>query len=181
MNENVNQPKQDSTEASNTFPSVSGSLSNQDPLSSAESPYEETHIPYLPLPSESQQQPSPALGVGDSKGADNPSPSLSEDTATTSPGRSGVGVLIGIVLGAILGGVFGHVTGGSPLMWGSIGAVVGGVIALLAYVVSKEEVPWLLGEGLFAGLGEGFDCCLTSVILVISSVVTISGLVLWLN
>ena len=66
-------------------------------------------------------------------------------------------------------------------MWGSIGAVVGGVIALLAYVVSKEEVPWLLGEGLFAGLGEGFDCCLTSVILVISSVVTISGLVLWLN
>ena len=28
-----------------------------DPVPSADSPYEETHIPYLPLPSDSPQQP----------------------------------------------------------------------------------------------------------------------------
>ncbi len=30
---------------------------DQDPALSADSPYEETHIPYLPLPSDSPQQP----------------------------------------------------------------------------------------------------------------------------
>lgn len=179
MSENVDQPKQERTEASNAFPSVSGSLSNQDPLSSVESPYEETHVPYLPLPSERNQPPSPAPGVGDAKGADNPSPSLSADTAPTSPGSSGVGVLIGIVLGALLGGVVGHFTGASLVIGASIGAAVGGVLALLPHVVSEVEVPWLLSEGLSAGLGEMLNCCLTSAILVVGSVVTISGLVLW--
>ncbi len=30
---------------------------DQDPAPSADSPYEETHVPYLPLPNESPQQP----------------------------------------------------------------------------------------------------------------------------
>jgi hypothetical protein len=45
MNEDVNQPKQDDTEVSNAFPNASGPLSSQDLMLSADSPYEETHVP----------------------------------------------------------------------------------------------------------------------------------------
>ena len=65
------------------------------------------------------------------------------------------------------------------VMWGSIGAVVGGVIALLPYIVSEGDVPWLLSEGLSVGLDGLFDCCLTSAIFVIASIVMIGGLLFW--
>jgi hypothetical protein len=183
MNENLNQPEQDSTQDRTTFPGISGSLSNQDAVPSADlpngdSPYEDSPVPYLSLPSKSAQQTSPPSGAT-SQGADTSSSSLPADTAATSPSTSGIGVLIGVILGALLGGMFGHVTAGSVLMWGSIGAVVGGVIALLPYVLSQEVVPGLLMEGLSTGVDELFHCCPISAILVVVSVVTISGLLLW--
>ena len=62
MNENVHQPKQDDTQVSLPFPSTYGPLSNQDSPAGADSSnefaaygYEETPVPYLPLPSESPQ------------------------------------------------------------------------------------------------------------------------------
>jgi hypothetical protein len=49
MNENVNQPEQDLTQVGTPFPGRDGPLSQQDPALSADSPYEETPLPYLPL------------------------------------------------------------------------------------------------------------------------------------
>jgi len=63
MNENVHQPEQDDTQVSLPFPSTYGLMSNQDTPAGADVPnefaaygYEETPVPYLPLPSESPQQ-----------------------------------------------------------------------------------------------------------------------------
>ncbi len=180
MNEDVNQPKQDDIEVSNSFPNASGPLSNQDLMLSADSPYEEPHVPYLPLPSESTRQTNPTSAVGSLRAAP-PSSSLPANTVPTTPKIGGIGVLVGGILGALLGGVVGLSTGASPVMWGGIGAVVGGGIALLLYVVPEMDVSWLLAEGLCEGLAEVFTCCLTSAILVIVCVVTISGLLLWQN
>ncbi len=183
MNEQVNQPEQDNSQISNALLSIAGSLSNQPAVPAADSPnesspYEDSPVPYLPLPSKSTPQSSPSSGAA-SQGADSSSSSLPAEPAATSSRIGGVGVLIGIALGAALGGVFGHFTGGSMVMWGSIGAVVGGVIALLPYIVSEGDVPWLLSEGLSVGLDGLFDCCLTSAIFVIASIVMIGGLLFW--
>jgi len=97
MNEDVNQPKQDDTEVSNAFPNASGPLSNQDLMLSADSAYEETHVPYLPLPSESIRQTNPTSAVG-SLGAAPPSSSLPANTVPTTPKIGGIGVLVGGIL-----------------------------------------------------------------------------------
>ena len=180
MNEDVNQLKQDDTEVSNAFPNASGPLSKQDLMLSADSAYEETHVPYLPLPSERTRQTNPTSAAS-SRGAAPPSSSLPANTVLTTPKIGGIGVLVGGILGALLGGVVGLSTEASPVMWGGIGAVVGGGIALLLSVLPEMDVSWLLAEGFSEGLGEVFTCCLTSAILVIACIVTISGLLLWQN
>jgi curved DNA-binding protein CbpA len=48
-------PGQDSPQVSNPFPS--GALSDQAPTPLDDSPYEETHVPYFPRPSEGPPQP----------------------------------------------------------------------------------------------------------------------------
>jgi hypothetical protein len=86
----------------------------------------------------------------------------------------GKDVLWVAILGAILGGVVGHAIEGGGVLGtvggGSIGAVVCGVIA---HILPEDERELLL-----KGLGW-LDCCLTSVVLVVASVVTIAGFLLW--
>lgn len=89
--------------------------------------------------------------------------------------EKGEDVLWSALGGAILGGVVGHAIGGGVLgtvVGGSIGAVVCGVIALI--------LPEDVREFFLKGLGW-LDCCLTSVVLVVTSVVTIAGFLLWHN
>jgi hypothetical protein len=188
MNNNLNQPEQDDTQVGHPFPISSGPLSSQDPQSSADGlhedfkEYEEPSVPYLPLPSESPQQPasrtSPAPGA-DSQAAGPPSSSPPDDTVATSPWEKGAVVLMAAVLGAILGGVVGHARGGS-LVWGvvvggSIGAGVFGVLALLSdgHPRTRYDEDWL------SLLFDLMWCCPTSAVLVVASVVTIGGFLLW--
>jgi len=89
--------------------------------------------------------------------------------------------VVGGVLGAILVGVVGSVAfpGGSPLMWASLGAVVGVVIPLLSSFFSEDDEPWL-----FLGLMQGLDasnCCGHFAILIVAGIGTIGGLLLWHN
>jgi len=177
MSENFNQPQQDPNELSETFPSISSSLLNQDSLSSTVSPYEEPPVPYLPLPSEIEQPASPSPEPDDSQGEESTSFSLPPDTGALSPGKAGMGILVGIVLGAILGGLCGHIINASVPMWVGIGTVVGGVIGLLPSLLGEGDGSWLLLEGLSVGLDGGFDCCLTSMLFVVAFILVVGGLV----
>ena len=99
----------------------------------------------------------------------------------------GVSVLIGVVVGAIVGGVGGYIAGGSPVsvaVCASISAVLGGVIALTPLTTLLGG----LGEVLLEGLGEALlgclfeallNSCLSFAFLVVVSVVTVAGFVLW--
>lgn len=185
MNNNLNQPEQDDTQVDNPFPIIDGPLSNQGPEPSADrlheefKEYEEPSVPYLPLPSDNPQQPawrtSPAAV---SQAADSPSSSPPGDTTVTPPmSERVVSVLFGAILGAILGGVVAHASGGSlvvgVVVGGSIGAVV--VVGVIALIQSDAWDAWeVLG-----GLAQFLDCCLTSAILVVASVLMIGGLLLW--
>jgi hypothetical protein len=176
MYEDLNQTEQDTTEVR-----ASELLSSQDRSLVADWAYEETHVPYLPLPSASSPQKNTSSGANNMQSAVPPSSSLPADSTEPKAGGGGGGVLLAVILGALLGGVLSLVTGGSLMLWGSIGVAVGGGMALLSELFSEEAGSWLLLQGLDVGLDEVFNCCQISALLVVGGVVTIGGLLLWQN
>jgi hypothetical protein len=96
-------------------------------------------------------------------------------------------VLVGVVVGAIAGSAGGYIAGVSPVsmaVCASIGAVLGGVIALIPLTTL---LGWL-GVSLLEGLGEGLlgclfevllNSCLSFAFLLIVSIVTVAGFLRW--
>lgn len=192
MNNTLNQPEPDDTQIKNPFPIIDGPLSNQEPEPSPDrqheefKEYEEPHVPYLPLPSDSPQQPAwrtSPTPAADSQAADTPSSSSPGDTTVTpltSEGGAGVFVLVGAILGAILGGVASHASGGSLVVGVVVGLIIGAVIGVIA-LIQFDAWGNALGGAWEAleGLALFDDCCLTSVVLVVASVLMIGGFLLW--
>src|SRR5262245_33874004 len=118
MHENVNQPEQDLTQLDNPF--SSGPLSQQDLALSVDSPYQETHVPYLPLPSESPQPKSPSLEA-DLRAANTPLVPQPRDKATSLPWQDsimfGMTLLLGLLFGVC---VFLTLTISPHLFWGTL-------------------------------------------------------------
>jgi len=94
--------------------------------------------------------------------------------------RRVVGVLMGVVVGAILGGWVGHASAGGQVLatvvGGSIGVVVGAVIVLL--LPNDLRWSWTWRDTLEL-LGELLRSCLSGAVLVVASVITIGGFLLW--
>jgi hypothetical protein len=175
MHENRDQPEQDPTKVN---PSRIGS--QEEPSPSADSGYEETHIPYLPLPDIPPQQKSVSAGSDHMQEA---APlSSSQPTSTAEPKMHGGAVLLGAIFGALLGGVLSVVTKGSLLQWGGLGAVGGAVLALLVPLLSEGDWPFLLDfGGLEVALSSALDCCSISLLLLLIPVITVGGLLLGHN
>ena len=91
-------------------------------------------------------------------------------------GRKGWTILIATVAGAIIGAVIGYLIGQSAL-----GAVLGAALG-------AEVAAGLMAIGLFlpaevwvtlAEFGQVAECCLRFVVVLLASIVALSGLLLW--
>jgi len=98
----------------------------------------------------------------------------------------GVVVGVGVVVGAIVGGAVGHANGGGQVLLetaivGVSGAVVGGgiVLLLLGAVQAVRWHHWTWLDALEVLVGVLGECGLPSAVLVVASVVTIAGFLLW--
>jgi hypothetical protein len=143
MSENLERPEQDSTKINNLSLSISDPLNSQNLTRLADSPYEEINIPYMP-PIETAERTNPPLWADDAQATPSPSSRSANVAASSSRGSGGGGELFGAGVGALLGVVFGFMTGGNPLLWGCIGAVVvGGIVALVRAIFSDDDNFWL--------------------------------------
>jgi hypothetical protein len=166
MDKSREQPERDTTATNH-----SQVLSTQSPTRGDDSPYEEIHIPYLPLPGTNSQQTNTFSRSKDGREAVPPSEPKS--------GMNDGGILFVIILGALVGWALSAVTGGSPLLWGGIGAVGGAVLALFSTFFSDGRWLFFIDPGsLDVDLSELFHCCSISAIFIITIVITIGVLLL---
>lgn len=93
---------------------------------SAKAAYEDASVPYIPVPENN----SPSWQMAETP----PTPRLAPATSRTVE-MDGSIVLLGIILGAGLGALLAYFTNASPLSWAWIGAMVGGAITFVVYLL----------------------------------------------
>lgn len=171
VNKNVNQAGQDNAHASASSKVTSAKLSE-------DAGYDDSPIPYVPLPDD----PTRHTGLSWRKAVSSAYPQTEDtDTSPTTMKTESIIVLSGVILGAGLGALLAYLSKGDSMAWAFAGAGIGGVIALMLYLNSLGEVSWEFMEGLFIALPDMFNCCIVSAILMIGSITAISGLLLTHN
>lgn len=148
MNKNREQTENPSTISDAGFPrppssnqySLLPARESNEGTTSAKAAYEDASVPYIPVPENNF----PSWQM-----AETPSTPRLAPATPRAVEMDGSIVLLGIILGAGLGALLAYFTKASPLSWAWIGAVAGGAITFVIYLLYPlfhahgPEVLWL--------------------------------------